>query len=75
MDATNSAARKALNNYLHPRTDPVVIILAVSPDNDKILLGRNVRRISRIYAVSLTSDPEKLAEEFLFGSGGVRGTW
>ncbi|KAI0088143.1 NUDIX hydrolase domain-like protein [Irpex rosettiformis] len=32
---------KALNNYLHPRTDPVVIILTVSPDNGKILLGRN----------------------------------
>ncbi|KAI0339943.1 hypothetical protein BDW22DRAFT_1431420 [Trametopsis cervina] len=32
---------KALNNYLHPRTDPVVIILAVSPENDRILLGRN----------------------------------
>lgn len=28
---------------MHPRTDPVVIILTVSPDNGKILLGRNVR--------------------------------
>ena len=33
---------KALNNYLHPRTDPVVIILTVNETNDKILLGRNV---------------------------------
>ncbi|PSS37541.1 hypothetical protein PHLCEN_2v617 [Hermanssonia centrifuga] len=32
---------KALNNYLHPRTDPVVIILTVNTTNDKILLGRN----------------------------------
>ncbi|GJE92792.1 NADH pyrophosphatase domain-containing protein [Phanerochaete sordida] len=32
---------KALNNYMHPRTDPVVIILTVSRDNSKVLLGRN----------------------------------
>lgn len=30
---------------MHPRTDPVVIILTVSPDNSKILLGRNVRAL------------------------------
>lgn len=36
--------RNALNNYMHPRTDPVVIILTVSPDNSRIMLGRNVCR-------------------------------
>jgi NADH pyrophosphatase NudC (nudix superfamily) len=47
---------KALNNYMHPRTDPVVIILTVSPDNNRILLGRNVRtRLSHSSLAIITS--------------------
>lgn len=31
-----------LNNFSHPRTDPVIITLPVNETGDKILLGRNV---------------------------------
>ncbi len=38
--------RVGLNNFAHPRTDAVVIMAVVNETNDKILLGRNVRRCS-----------------------------
>lgn len=34
--------RKGLHNYAHPRTDPVVIMIAVDDTRDKMLLGRGV---------------------------------
>jgi len=34
--------RKGLHNYAHPRTDPVVIMIAVDDTRDKVLLGRGV---------------------------------
>lgn len=36
-------SRKGLHNFTHPRTDPVVIMIAVDETGDRILLGRNVR--------------------------------
>lgn len=46
---------------MHPRTDPVVIILTVSPDNTQILLGRNVGISPYTLAMTriLTSDPQR----------------
>ena len=35
--------RRGLHNFTHPRTDPVVIMIAIDETGDKILLGRNVR--------------------------------
>ncbi|KAI3622669.1 nad+ diphosphatase [Moniliophthora roreri] len=35
---------KGLNNYTHPRTDAVVIMIAIDHTGEKILLGRNARR-------------------------------
>ncbi|KDQ55689.1 hypothetical protein JAAARDRAFT_37099 [Jaapia argillacea MUCL 33604] len=32
---------KGLHNFSHPRTDPVVIMIAIDQSGDKILLGRN----------------------------------
>jgi len=34
--------RKSLHNYAHPRTDAVVIMIAVDDTEDKVLLGRGV---------------------------------
>jgi len=34
--------RKSLHNYAHPRTDAVVIMIAVDDIEDKVLLGRGV---------------------------------
>ena len=34
-----------LNNFSHPRTDPVVITVPVNEAGDKILLGRNVSEL------------------------------
>lgn len=36
------ACSKGLHNFTHPRTDPVVIMIAVDETHDKILLGRGV---------------------------------
>jgi NAD+ diphosphatase len=33
-------SQKSVQNYCHPRTDPVVITCVVSPDGQSILLGR-----------------------------------
>ncbi|KAL0579597.1 NADH pyrophosphatase, partial [Marasmius crinis-equi] len=35
---------KGLNNYTHPRTDAVVIMIAIDQTGDKVLLGRSARR-------------------------------
>ena len=55
---------------MHPRTDPVVIILTVSPDNNKILLGRNVRIPSVLECPEYAIDSAlaQLAEELLLGA-------
>ncbi len=34
-----------IHNITFPRSDPVVIAVVVNEDNDKVLLGRNVRQI------------------------------
>lgn len=39
IDFTNS---KGLHNFTHPRTDAVVIMIAIDETGDKILLGRGV---------------------------------
>ena len=33
---------KGLHNFMHPRTDPVVIMIAIDKSGEKILLGRGV---------------------------------
>lgn len=40
--ANNYVSRKGLNNYSHPRTDPVVIMAIVDESGENVLLGRNV---------------------------------
>ena len=37
--------RKGLHNFMHPRTDPVVITAILDETGDRILLGRNVRNL------------------------------
>ncbi|KAL1743875.1 NUDIX hydrolase domain-like protein [Schizophyllum fasciatum] len=39
-----------LHNFTHPRTDPVVIMLAIDATGDKILLGRNKKFSGRFYS-------------------------
>jgi NAD+ diphosphatase len=34
---------KGLQNFVHPRTDAVVIMIAIDETGDKVLLGRGVR--------------------------------
>ncbi|TDL26184.1 hypothetical protein BD410DRAFT_784246 [Rickenella mellea] len=41
---------KGLNNYSHPRTDPVVIMAIVDEANEKILLGRNKKFPGNFYS-------------------------
>ncbi|KAF9095688.1 Peroxisomal NADH pyrophosphatase nudt12 [Mortierella sp. AD031] len=33
-------AHKGVQNFTYPRTDPVVIVCVISPDNERVLLGR-----------------------------------
>ena len=42
------ASSIGLNNFSHPRTDPVIITVPVNQTGDKILLGRNVSGISSL---------------------------
>lgn len=44
---------KGLQNFVHPRTDAVVIMIAIDETGDKVLLGRGVRQTT-----------EKTATEF-----------
>jgi len=39
-----------LQNFSHPRTDPVVIMLAMNETRDKVLLGRNKRFPAKFYS-------------------------
>ncbi|KAJ8462429.1 hypothetical protein ONZ45_g17936 [Pleurotus djamor] len=41
---------KGLHNYTHPRTDPVVIMVAVDETGEKILLGRNRKFPGKFYS-------------------------
>ncbi|KAG1767451.1 NUDIX hydrolase domain-like protein [Suillus occidentalis] len=43
---------RGLHNFAHPRTDPVVIMLAIDESGEKVLLGRNVRILMFSRAVS-----------------------
>lgn len=43
---TNNS-RKGLHNYTHPRTDSVVIMIAIDESGDKVLLGRGVSLFKR----------------------------
>jgi hypothetical protein len=38
---------KGLQNFTHPRTDAVVIMIAIDETGDKVLLGRGVRQSLR----------------------------
>ncbi|KAF9926651.1 NADH pyrophosphatase [Linnemannia zychae] len=33
-------AHKGVQNFTYPRTDPVIIVCVISPDNERVLLGR-----------------------------------
>ena len=35
--------RTGLHNFAYPRTDAVVIMIAIDQSRDRVLLGRNVR--------------------------------
>ncbi|KIK55653.1 hypothetical protein GYMLUDRAFT_76404 [Collybiopsis luxurians FD-317 M1] len=41
---------KGLNNYTHPRSDPVVIMIAVDQSGEKILMGQNNRFKGAFYS-------------------------
>ncbi|KAG1753336.1 NUDIX hydrolase domain-like protein [Suillus lakei] len=41
---------RGLHNFAHPRTDPVVIMLAIDESGEKILLGRNKKFPSQFYS-------------------------
>ncbi|KAJ7287096.1 NUDIX hydrolase domain-like protein [Mycena rebaudengoi] len=41
---------KGLHNFTHPRTDPVVIMIAIDESADKILLGRGKRFPGKFYS-------------------------
>ncbi|KII92689.1 hypothetical protein PLICRDRAFT_172748 [Plicaturopsis crispa FD-325 SS-3] len=41
---------RGLHNFTHPRTDPVVIMVAVDDATDKILLGRNKKFPGKFYS-------------------------
>ncbi|RXW24948.1 hypothetical protein EST38_g902 [Candolleomyces aberdarensis] len=41
---------KGLNNYTHPRTDPVVIMIALDETGDKVLLGRGRKYPGKFYS-------------------------
>ncbi|KAF8171864.1 NAD+ diphosphatase [Pholiota molesta] len=41
---------KGLHNFTHPRTDPVVIMIAIDETGDKILLGRGKRYPDKFYS-------------------------
>ncbi|EIW83465.1 hypothetical protein CONPUDRAFT_81396 [Coniophora puteana RWD-64-598 SS2] len=41
---------KGLHNFAHPRTDPVVIMLAVDETGEKILMGRNKKFPGKFYS-------------------------
>jgi NAD+ diphosphatase len=62
---------KGLHNFAHPRTDPVVIMLAIDESGDKILLGRNVRCAGCFpVTTSMTNlrwRLEKVSDKILFG--------
>ncbi len=47
--------RKGLHNFTHPRSDPVVIMIAVDETGDRILLGRNVGGIFSFVRTHLLS--------------------
>lgn len=41
---------KGLHNFTHPRTDPVVIMIAIDESGDKILLGRGKKFPGKFYS-------------------------
>ncbi|GAA5858823.1 hypothetical protein JCM8547_005002 [Rhodosporidiobolus lusitaniae] len=43
-------SRKGVHNYQYPRTDPVVIMAVLSPDKERILLGRQRSWPERFYS-------------------------
>ncbi|GAA5835274.1 hypothetical protein JCM3766R1_004739 [Sporobolomyces carnicolor] len=43
-------SKKGVHNYSYPRTDPVVIMAILSPDKEKILLGRQRTWPARFYS-------------------------
>ncbi|KAG6837815.1 hypothetical protein H0H93_016183 [Arthromyces matolae] len=46
----NRAQQTGLHNYTHPRTDPVVIMIAIDETGDKVLLGRGKRFPGKFYS-------------------------
>ena len=65
-----------LNNFSHPRSDPVVITMPINETGDKILLGRSVSVFGALQVLSQLSDtrPGELEITLLFRSLGLRGT-
>jgi hypothetical protein len=50
-----SRVRSGIQNFMHPRTDAVVIVAVISFSGDRILLGRNVGFVYAIYSLRLSS--------------------
>ena len=72
------ASSIGLNNFSHPRTDPVIITVPVNEVGDKILLGRNVSGFPVLpsrYIRDTPNWPGKMGSTCLFCSRGFHGTW
>ncbi|KAG6861706.1 hypothetical protein C0995_013275 [Termitomyces sp. Mi166 len=46
----NKLFSKGLHNFTHPRTDPVVIMIAIDETGDKVLLGRSRKYSGKFYS-------------------------
>lgn len=45
LDCLLQTESRGVQNFSHPRTDPVVIMVVMDESGEKILLGRNVQRL------------------------------
>ena len=60
--------RRGLHNFMHPRTDSVVITIAIDQSGEKILLGKNVCSCYSPFRSLIISTRESRRKSFLGGS-------
>ena len=70
------ASSVGLNNFSHPRTDPVIITVPINEAGDKILLGRNVSglEVLKVALFIYTRFSGEMEFTCLFCSRGFHGT-
>ena len=67
MNAVCGHCRRGLHNFMHPRTDSVVITVAIDQSGEKILLGKNVRSCHSFIRINICTR-ESCRKSFLGGS-------